>query len=106
MIACAIGCRPPFRYTPPNAERPLRKKDMTAEEISQLIEAGLSDCKARVVSDDNTHFQALVVSPAFEGERPLKRHQMVYACLGERVGTDIHALSIRAFTPEEWSRES
>ncbi len=79
---------------------------MTPQEISLLIEGGLEDCQARVSSEDNTHFEAVVVSPAFEGERPLKRHQMVYSCLGERMGREIHALSIRAFTPEEWSRRS
>ena len=77
---------------------------ITPQEISQLIEQGLAGSEARVLSDDNTHFEAVVVSPAFEGERALKRHQMVYACLGDRVGNEIHALSIRAFTPDEWSR--
>ena len=79
---------------------------MTPLEISRLIEAGLEDCRASVFSEDNTHFEAIVVSPAFEGLRPLKRHQMVYGCLGERVGRDIHALSIRAYTPGEWSQHS
>lgn len=78
---------------------------ITPQEISQLIEQGLPDTRARVASDDNTHFEAVVVSPEFEGQRPLKRHQMVYACLGDRVGKEIHALSIRAFTPDEWSRQ-
>ncbi len=78
---------------------------ITPQEISQLIEQGLPDTRARVASDDNTHFEAVVVSPQFEGERPLRRHQMVYACLGERMGREIHALSIRAFTPDEWSRQ-
>ncbi len=76
---------------------------ITPQEISQLIEQGLPDTRAQVASDDNTHFEAVVVSPQFEGQRPLRRHQMVYACLGERVGNEIHALSIRAFTPDEWS---
>ncbi|NBC22083.1 MAG: BolA/IbaG family iron-sulfur metabolism protein [Gammaproteobacteria bacterium] len=76
---------------------------ITPQEISQLIEQGLPDTRAQVASDDNTHFEAVVVSPQFEGQRPLRRHQMVYACLGDRVGNEIHALSIRAFTPDEWS---
>lgn len=78
---------------------------ITPQEISQLIEQGLPDSRARVASDDNTHFEAVVVSPEFEGQRPLRRHQMVYGCLGERMGREIHALSIRAFTPDEWSRQ-
>ncbi|WP_405232129.1 BolA family protein [Lentisalinibacter salinarum] len=78
---------------------------ITPQEISQLIEQGLPDTRAQVASDDNTHFEAVVVSPQFEGQRPLRRHQMVYGCLGERMGREIHALSIRAFTPDEWSRQ-
>ncbi|MEO0998810.1 MAG: BolA/IbaG family iron-sulfur metabolism protein [Pseudomonadota bacterium] len=77
---------------------------MTPEGISELIESQLPDAQARVVSDDNTHFEAIVISSAFDGARALKRHQMVYACLGERMGGDIHALSIRAYTPAEWAQ--
>ena len=74
---------------------------MNPEEIARLIEAGLEDATASVVSDDNTHFEALVVSAAFDGKRPLARHQLVYRTLGTLVGNEIHALSIRALTPEE-----
>jgi len=75
---------------------------MTASEITRLIEAALPDAKVRVLTDDDTHFDAIVVAPQFEGRRSLQRHQMVYAALGERVGREIHALSIQAFTPAEW----
>ncbi len=74
---------------------------MNPQEISRLIEAGLDGATATVVSDDNTHFEALVVSSAFDGKRPLARHQLVYGTLGTLVGNEIHALSIRALTPEE-----
>jgi acid stress-induced BolA-like protein IbaG/YrbA len=70
--------------------------------IRELIERGLPEATAQVFSEDNTHFQAVVVAEAFAGKRPLARHQQVYATLGSLVGTDIHALSIRAYTPEEW----
>lgn len=76
---------------------------MDPAEISQLIEAALPDCSARVVSDDQTHFEATVISSAFAGQRALQRHQLVYAALGDRVGREIHALSIQALTPEEWA---
>lgn len=66
-----------------------------------MIEAQLPGCTARVSSPDRVHYEALVVSPAFAGKRPLQRHQMIYRALGERMGGDIHALSIRALTPEE-----
>ncbi len=74
---------------------------MTPDEIKQMIEAHLDDCSATVRSDDNTHFEAEVVASVFAGKRPLQRHQMVYAALGDKIGGEIHALSIRALTPDE-----
>ncbi|MGA9852195.1 MAG: BolA/IbaG family iron-sulfur metabolism protein [Gammaproteobacteria bacterium] len=65
---------------------------------------GLPNAEVRVSSDDGTHFEALVVAPAFSGQRPLARHQMVYATLGERMGREIHALSLNTLTPDEWHR--
>jgi acid stress-induced BolA-like protein IbaG/YrbA len=74
---------------------------MTPQEIEKLIVAGLPGCTARVKSDDDTHFEAVIVSPDFEGKRPLQRHQMVYRTLGDAMGGEIHALSIEALTPDE-----
>ena len=74
---------------------------MTPAEIEQLIRSGFDDGIVEVASTDNTHFEAVVVSAAFEGVRPLARHQLVYKTLGALVGNEIHALSIRAFTPQE-----
>jgi acid stress-induced BolA-like protein IbaG/YrbA len=76
---------------------------MKVAEIQAQIEAGLPGSRAVVRSDDETHFEALVVAPQFAGQRPLKRHQLVYATLGSAVGHEIHALSIEAHTPEEWA---
>ncbi|MGI9247785.1 MAG: BolA family protein [Woeseiaceae bacterium] len=75
---------------------------MDPTEIAQLIEAGFQGATVQVMSDDNTHFGALVVAAEFEGKRPLARHQLVYKCLGTLVGKEIHALSITALTPDEW----
>jgi acid stress-induced BolA-like protein IbaG/YrbA len=55
----------------------------------------------RVRSEDNVHFEATVVSQQFEGRRPLQRHQLVYQALGERMGREIHALSLETCTPVE-----
>ena len=77
---------------------------MEPAEIARLINAGLPDAEVRVESDDNTHFAALVVDEAFAGKRAVARHQLVYDCLGTLMGNEIHALSIRAYTPEEWAR--
>jgi acid stress-induced BolA-like protein IbaG/YrbA len=74
---------------------------MTPNEIEQLIESQLADCSATVRSDDNTHYEAVVITSSFDGKRPLQRHQMVYAALGDKMGGEIHALSIQAMTPDE-----
>ena len=75
---------------------------MDPAEITRLIEAGFASAIVKVASDDNTHFQALVVADEFAGKRRIARHQLVYRTLGQLVGNEIHALSIRALTPEEW----
>lgn len=75
---------------------------MEPSEIARLIEASFDNATVTVASDDNTHFEALVVAAEFEGVRPLARHQLVYEGLAGLVGNEIHALSIRAFTPAEW----
>jgi acid stress-induced BolA-like protein IbaG/YrbA len=75
---------------------------MTADEVTQLILSGLPDAEVRVATEDDTHFDAIVVARQFEGKRPLQRHQLVYAGLGARMGREVHALSIQAFTPDEW----
>ena len=78
---------------------------MNPDEVSRLIEAGFDAPVVRVMSEDNHHYEALVVAAEFAGKRPLARHQMVYRTLGTRVGNEIHALSIRALTPEEWQAD-
>jgi acid stress-induced BolA-like protein IbaG/YrbA len=75
---------------------------MTADEVTQLILSGLPDAEVRVATEDDTHFDAIVIARQFEGKRPLQRHQLVYAGLGARMGREVHALSIQAFTPDEW----
>ena len=74
---------------------------MDAQQIQQLIEAGLPGARAMVRGDDGVHFEAEVICAAFHGKLPLARHRMVYATLGERMGGEIHALSLRTLTPEE-----
>lgn len=78
---------------------------MTPEQIKQYIESGLPDAEARVSGDDGTHFEAVVICPAFAGKPMLAQHRMVYATLGERMGTEIHALSLRTLTPEQAAQQ-
>ena len=76
---------------------------MTADELKSIIAAGLA-CDHIELEGDWRHWSALIVSAEFQGKRPIQRHQRVYATLGARMKTDeVHALSIRAFTPAEWA---
>ena len=77
---------------------------MNPEEVARLIRAGLPGAQVEVQSEDQTHFAARVIAPEFANLRRLARHQLVYRALGERVGREIHALSIEALTPEESRR--
>ncbi|MFT3898109.1 MAG: BolA/IbaG family iron-sulfur metabolism protein [Thermomonas sp.] len=74
---------------------------MNADRIRALIEAGLPGARVEVQGEDGVHFEALIVSDAFQGKLPLARHRMVYATLGELMGGEIHALALRTQTPEE-----
>ena len=74
---------------------------VTPESVKSGIESGLA-CEHLEVAGDGQHFQALVVSRAFEGKSRVQRHQLVYAALGERMRAEIHALSMQTLTPGEW----
>ena len=76
---------------------------MTADQLQTLIAAGLP-CDHCQVEGDGRHWYATIVSAAFEGLRPIARHQKVYATLGSRMKTDeVHALSMKTLTPAEWA---
>ena len=75
---------------------------VTPEDVKRYIADGLA-CEHLEVVGDGRHFDALIVSPAFEGKRLVQRHQLVYAALGERMREEIHALSMRTLTPAEHS---
>lgn len=74
---------------------------VTAESVRQGIASGLP-CEHLEVAGDGEHFQALIVSSMFAGRSRVERHQLVYAALGERMRSEIHALSMRTLSPEEW----
>ena len=76
---------------------------VTPESVKHGIEAGLA-CERVEVIGDGQHFQAVMVSRAFEGKNRVQRHQLVYQALGERMREDIHALSMQTLTPEEASQ--
>ena len=70
--------------------------------IEDSIRAGL-DCTHVEVRGDGAHFEAVIVSAAFAGASRVARHQLVYAALGDRMREEIHALSMKTLTPEEWA---
>ena len=74
---------------------------MNSDDIKILIETSIEDALVKVSSDDNVHFEALVISQIFHEKSLLQRHQMVYASLGDRMQSEIHALSLTTLTPEE-----
>ena len=75
---------------------------VTADSVRQGIAAGLA-CERLEVDGDGEHFQALIVAAAFAGKSRVQRHQLVYAALGDRMRAEIHALSMRTLTPEEFA---
>ncbi len=77
---------------------------VTPQQIQQWIQAGLA-CDHIQVAGDGQHFEALIVSPEFRGKLPVARHQLVYGALGERMQAEIHALSFKTLTPEEWAKQ-
>ncbi|WP_180125771.1 BolA family protein [Rhodoferax sp. BLA1] len=78
---------------------------MNADQLKALIAAHLP-CAHLEVDGDGRHWYAVVVSTEFEGKRAIQRHQRVYATLGDKMKTDeVHALSIKAFTPAEWAAQ-
>jgi acid stress-induced BolA-like protein IbaG/YrbA len=70
--------------------------------IEQSIRAGLA-CTHVEVRGDGAHFEAVIVSPAFAGLARVRQHQLVYGALGERMREEIHALSMKTYSPEEWA---
>jgi acid stress-induced BolA-like protein IbaG/YrbA len=76
---------------------------VTPEDIERYLADGL-DCERITVQGDGHHFEALIVSQAFEGLRPVARHQKVYGVLGDRMRQEIHAISMKTLTPAEWAQ--
>ena len=74
---------------------------MNSDDIKVLIEASLEDAVVNVSSDDNVHFEAIVISQGFHEKSLVQRHQMVYGSLGNKMQSEIHALSLTTLTPKE-----
>ena len=77
---------------------------LSAQQLESYITENLACDYIKVLGDDGTHFEAVVVSPAFVSKTMLQQHQLVYAALGERMRAEIHALSIKTMTPDVWQK--
>lgn len=77
---------------------------LNPEQIKGWIAESLA-CEHLQVEGDGHHFEAVIVSPAFRGKSRVQQHQLVYAALGERMRAEIHALSMKTYTPEDWRQE-
>jgi len=76
----------------------------TPELIHGYIANGL-DCTHLEVEGDGQHFSAVIVSNAFAGKSRIQRHQIVYGALGDRMREEIHALSMKTLTPDEYATQ-
>ena len=77
---------------------------LSAEELRSYIMQGLVCDHVEVLGDDGQHFEAVIVSPLFSDKNMVQQHQLVYQALGDRMREEIHALSMRTFTPEAWAK--
>lgn len=77
---------------------------LQAIEIQKIIESNLKCNYVKVTGDDGTHFEAVIVSDAFINQSMIKQHQQVYSALGNMMQKEIHALSIKTFTPDDWNQ--
>jgi acid stress-induced BolA-like protein IbaG/YrbA len=74
---------------------------VTPESIQINIAQGINTIHLTVIGDGQ-HFEAVVVSDEFAGKSRVQRHQLVYKALGDRMREEIHALSMKTLTPQEW----
>lgn len=79
---------------------------LSARQLEEYIAQGLPCDYVQVLGNDGQHFEAVIVSPLFAGKSMVQQHQLVYQALGDRMRSEIHALSMRTFTPDAWAKAS
>lgn len=79
---------------------------MVVEEIEVMLRAGLPGAQVIIKSNDNTHFEAVIITDEFNNKKSLERQKMVFAVLGQHITNgSIHALSLKTFTQQEWQNK-
>ena len=81
---------------------------MEPESVKELIAKGIPDAKIKVIDTTGTkdHFSAVVISSSFEGLSLIDQHKQVYKAVGEYMTTEIHALQLKTFSPEQWEKNN
>ncbi len=79
---------------------------MHPKEVKKLLSTHINCEHIEVLGEDQRHYEALLVSKEFEGLMKIKRHRLIYQALGDHMISDIHALSINAYTPSEYQQLS
>jgi len=79
---------------------------LSAQQLEVYITQHLACQYIKVSGDDGTHFESIIVSDAFVGKNMVQQHQLVYSALGDRMRSEIHALSMKTYTPEQWQKQS
>lgn len=79
---------------------------VTADSIKDNIEKAMPCELVHVEGDDGFHFNAIIVSAEFRGKNMVQQHQLVYRALGDRMKQEIHALSMKTLTPEQWAESN
>ncbi len=79
---------------------------MDAATVTALLEAQLAECEIQV-QGEGANYDITVIGDVFEGLRPVKKQQLVYAALSDHIAEgSIHAVNIRTFTPEQWRQQA
>ncbi|WP_119344448.1 BolA family protein [Facilibium subflavum] len=77
---------------------------MTAQELQSLIESSLPNTQAIIETEDNVHFNAIVISEAFNDVlSKVKQQQMVYQAIDKYIASgELHAIAMKTYTPKRW----
>jgi len=75
---------------------------LSAAQLENYIKDGLACDYIKVLGDDGTHFEAVIVSPSFVGKSMVAQHQLVYAALGDKMRAEINALSMKTYVTLTW----
>jgi stress-induced morphogen len=81
---------------------------MSPESVRRLLLVALPDADLELVDLTGTedHYQARIVSQAFEGKTLIEQHRLVYGALGVAMQGPIHALALKTYTPQTWAKVS